>query len=256
MSDRPLKLWLDREGRLLRLCLARSKANIIDAQMIAALEAAFRDHLGNSALKGVLLAAEGPHFSFGASIQEHMPAHCRQMLESLHSLLKRMLDFPVPILVAVQGQCLGGGLELALAGGLIFAARDARMGQPEIRIGVFAPAASCLLPARIGQARAEDLLYSGRSVGADEALTINLVHAVAEDPVAAALAYFDAHLAPLSASSLRLAVRAARKDYAPRVKGQLDVVEALYLEELMATHDAMEGLMAFAEKRAANWHDR
>lgn len=256
MSAAPLAVRLERDNRLLRLALSRPKANIVDAAMIGALQTALAGHAGNVGLKGVLLAAEGPHFSFGASVEEHMPGQCAQMLAGIHALIKRMLDYPVPILVAVQGQCLGGGLELALAGSLIFAAPDARLGQPEIKIGVFAPAASCLLPARIGQARAEDLLYSGRSATGEEALTMGLVYALAEDPAAAALAYFDRHLAPLSASSLRFACRAARLDYAPRVQSQLDAVERLYLDELMTTHDAVEGLTAFTEKRDARWQDR
>ena len=105
--------------------------------------------------------AEGPHFSFGASVAEHVAERCAAMLAGLHALLLSMLEWPVPILVAVKGQCLGGGLELAMGGSLIFAAADAELGQPEIQLGVFAPAASVLLPPRIGRATAEDLLISG-----------------------------------------------------------------------------------------------
>ena len=90
-------------------CLARPKANIIDAEMIAALSSALDSHLDSTNLIAVLLDAEGPHFSFGASVEEHMPALCATMLASLHALIKQMLDCPVPILVAIAGQCLGGG---------------------------------------------------------------------------------------------------------------------------------------------------
>jgi cyclohexa-1,5-dienecarbonyl-CoA hydratase len=156
----------------------------------------------------------------------------------------------------VRGQCLGGGLEVVLAGHLIFAAPGSMLGQPEIKLAVFAPAASCLLPPRIGQSRAEDLLFSGRSVDAEEALRIGLVDEIAEDPAQAALAYFEKHLAPLSASSLRFAVRAARAESLDLVKSKLAAVEKLYLEELMATDDAVEGLTAFIDKRPAQWKDR
>jgi cyclohexa-1,5-dienecarbonyl-CoA hydratase len=255
MSESPLVVRLEQDSTLLRLRLARPKANIIDAAMIAALQTALAAHLPGPQLRAVLLDAEGPHFSFGASVEEHLPESCAAMLRSLHALIRQLLECPVPVLVAVRGQCLGGGLEVVAAGDFIFAAPDAMLGQPEIRLAVFAPAASCLLPERVGQANARDLLFSGRSISAGEAHRIGLVNAVAEDPEGAALDYFTKHLAPLSASSLRFAVQAARSDYAQRVTAKLAEVEKLYLEGLMATHDAVEGLTAFIAKRPAEWQD-
>ena len=256
MSASPIAVWVEKDGALLRLRLSRPKANIVDAAMIAALRAALGEHLPSPRLRAVLLDAEGPHFSFGASVEEHLPDSCAQMLRDLHALVLQMLDSPVPILVAVRGQCLGGGLEVAAAGHLIFAAPGATLGQPEMKLGVFAPAASCLLPERIGQSRAEDLLLSGRSVDAGEAHRIGLVNVVADDPAAAALAWFGEHLAQKSASSLRFAVRAARAGFRERVAEKLARVERLYLEELMATRDAVEGLTAFVAKRLPDWEDR
>ena len=256
MSESPLKVWQEEDGTLLRLRLARPKANIVDAAMIAALQAALAAHLPEPRLRAVLLDAEGPHFSFGASVEEHLPGSCAQMLQQLHALVRQMLESPVPVLVAISGQCLGGGLEVAAAGNRLFAAPGAMLGQPEIKLAVFAPAASCLLPERIGQARAEDLLFTGRSVDAAEALRIGLVDEVAEDPQEAALDYFRKHFAPLSASTLRQAVGAARSDAVARIEAKLAAVEKRYLEELMATHDAVEGLQAFIDKRPAVWQDR
>src|SRR5450756_1911017 len=184
--------------------------------MIAALDQALAEHLGNTQLGAVLLDAEGPHFSFGASVEEHLPGQCAAMLAGLHRLILRMVESPVPLLVAVRGQCLGGGLELALGGHLMFVAPDANLGQPELKIGVFAPAASCLLPELIGPQRAIDLLLSGRSISGADAGVMGMAQ-VAADPEAAALAYFTEHLKPKSAISLRFAVRAARCDYAARV---------------------------------------
>ncbi|MEW6688281.1 MAG: cyclohexa-1,5-dienecarbonyl-CoA hydratase [Pseudomonadota bacterium] len=256
MTAEPLKVWLERDGALLRLRLARPRANIIDAEMISALDQGFSKYKKNEGLLAALLDHEGPHFSFGASVEEHLPERCAEMLAALHRLLAQMLEWPKPILVCVRGQCLGGGLELAAAGHLLFAAPDAQLGQPEIKLGVFAPAASVLLPARIGQARAEDLLYSGRPIDARTAAAWGLANEVADDPVAAALAYFEAHLQGKSAASLALAVRAAREPFAELARARLDGVEALYLERLMATHDAQEGLKAFMEKRQPEWEHR
>ena len=256
MNAVPLKVWLEKDGALLRLRLARPKANLIDAEMISALFVALDTHRDNPGLLAALVDHEGPHFSFGASVEEHLPERCEAMLRQLHSLLHEMLGWPRPILVAMRGQCLGGGLELAAAGSLIFAAPDAQLGQPEIKLGVFAPAASVLLPLRIGQARAEDLLLSGRSISATQAAAWGLVSELADDPAAAARAYFDKHLAGRSAASRGFAVRAAREPFAELARARLDDAEALYLETLMATRDANEGLIAFIEKRQPIWEHR
>ncbi|HEX6157773.1 MAG TPA: enoyl-CoA hydratase/isomerase family protein, partial [Burkholderiales bacterium] len=127
MNAAPLKVWLEKDGALLRLRLARPKANLLDAEMIGALFVALDTHRGNPGLLAALVDHEGPHFSFGASVEEHLPERCEAMLRQLHSLLHEMLGWPRPILVAMRGQCLGGGLELAAAGSLIFAAPDAQL---------------------------------------------------------------------------------------------------------------------------------
>lgn len=253
MTGSPLRVWQEADGHILRLRLDRPKANIVDAAMIAALDAALAKGAADPAHTAVILDAEGSHFSFGASVEEHLPNRCAAMLAALHGLVRRMLDHPVPILVAVRGQCLGGGLEVAAAGHLMFVAPDAQFGQPEMKLGVFAPAASCLLPERIGQAAAEELLYSGRSIGADEAQRLGLITSITDDPAQAAADWFGAHLADKSASSLRLAVLAARGAFATRVATRLDAVERLYLDRLMSTHDAVEGLNAFIARRPAEW---
>jgi len=256
MDKLPLTVSPLRDGHLHCVRLARPKANIIDSAMISALGQALETAAGQQHLKALLLCAEGPHFSFGASVEEHLPDQCAAMLRDLHRVVLQLVGFPVPVLVAVQGQCLGAGLELAMTGHVLFAAPNARMGQPEIKLGVFAPAASCLLPLRIGRMAAEDILLSGRSLTAAEGHQAGLVMEIAEDPEAAALDYYDNHLATLSASSLRMAVRAARSDFTIRASDRLAEVEILYLQELMSTKDAIEGLTAFLAKRPPKWSDQ
>ncbi len=252
-SEKPLRVAFERTDSLLRLTLARPKANIVDAAMLQALATALARHNGWRGLRGVLLDAEGPHFSFGASVEEHLKERCAEMLATLHAVINEMVGFPVPILVAVRGQCLGGGLEVAMAGGPIFASPDAKFAQPEMKLGVFAPAASVLLPYRVNQPDAEDLLFSGRTIDAEEAKAMGLVQQIDDDPVEAARAWFDAHLRDKSASSLALAVEAARGAMRRNVRARLEEVEKLYIEQLMNTHDANEGLAAFIEKRKAFW---
>lgn len=243
------------EPGLVRVQLARPKANVLDAAMTAALHGFFAGPARAPALKAVLLEGEGPHFSFGASVAEHLPESVAGMLRTFHGLFHAMADAAVPVLAVVRGQCLGGGLELAAFCQRIFAAPDARLGQPEIKLGVFAPVASLLLPDRMGRGRAEDLLLSGRTLTAEEARAAGLVDEVAEDPAAAALAYARTHLLPLSAASLRHAVRAAREAFTARLFRDLASLEQLYLGSLVATHDANEGIRSFLEKRPPQWRN-
>ncbi len=260
MSQPPLKVWFEENETLLRLRLATPKGNIIDIAMVEAIEAALEEHTGGDGAGGkdvlaVLLDHEGPHFGFGASIPEHLPEMVHELVSKLHRMIKHMLACPVPILTVVRGQCLGGSLEVVIAGHLIFAGRDAVFGQPEIKLGTCAPVGSCILPERIGRAQAEDLLLSGRSIGAEEALAMGLVNRVDDDPEAAALAYFKKYLASLSASSLRFAVAIQRRAFVARVTEELDRAEETYLRELMKTPDPVEGLKAFMEKRKPVWQN-
>ena len=101
------------DGAVLRLALATPKANVLDARKIDALTTAFRSLAGEPGVKCVLLEGEGPNFSFGASVEEHLPDHFEAMLSSFHGLFRAMLSAAVPTVCAVRGQCLGGGLELA-----------------------------------------------------------------------------------------------------------------------------------------------
>jgi cyclohexa-1,5-dienecarbonyl-CoA hydratase len=237
------------------LRLDHGKGNIVDAALTRALGEVFAMARSTPALKAIVLAATGPNFSFGASVQEHLPEHVAGMLRDFHALFRTIAAAAVPVLAALRGHCLGGGLELVSFCHRVFAARDCKLGQPEIALGVFAPVASLLLPHRIGRAAAEDLCLTGRTVGADEALRIGLVDELSDDPEAKALAWAEVHLCKHSASSLRHAVRAVRGAFADTFFEQLAELEATYLRELMATVDAKEGIAAFLQKRPPQWRN-
>ena len=256
MSDDRLAIERLEQGAVWRLALGGSKGNIVDMALIGALRAAFEDAARTPALKAILLEGQGRHFSFGASVQEHLPGEVAGMLTRFRALLLQMLDSAVPLLAVVRGQCLGGGLELVTVCQRVFAARDARLGQPEIALGVFAPFASAMLPERVGRRHAEELCLSGRSVTAEEALAMGLVDELCDqDPAESALAWVRQHLLPRSACSLRFAVRALRQGLRARLAAELPALEGLYLGELMQSADAIEGLNAFLEKRSPVWRN-
>lgn len=251
----PVRRELLEGGAVWRLLLATPKANVLDAAKIAALTEAFRSLANEPRVKCVLIEGEGAHFSFGASVEEHLPASFESMLSSFHGLFRAILAAGVPTVAVLRGQCLGGGLELASFCTRVFAAPDAKLGQPEIKLGVVAPLASFWLPERIGRSAAEDLLLTGRSVTADEARALRLVDEIADDPGVAALAWVREHLLPLSAASLRHAQRLARAGISRRFEQEIAAAERAYRDELMLSKDALEGLNAFLEKRPARWSD-
>ena len=245
-----------RGERLWEVRLATPKANILDAAKMSGLREIFRAAGETPALAAVLLTAEGPHFSFGASVEEHLPDRVAAMLASFHGVFRAIAASGVPVVAAVRGQCLGGGLELVSFCHRVFAAPDAMLGQPEIKLGVFAPVASVLLPERVGRGAADDLLLSGRSIDATQALRIGLVDEVGDDPEGRARAYVEDVFGPLSAAVLRHAARAAREEFHRRMFTALEHLEQSYLDELMETADAVEGLRAFIAKRKPQWSHR
>lgn len=246
-----VKAWQDEGGSVQRLRLASSPGNILDRAMVEELDAA----LGSvtPATLATVIDHEGLHFSYGASIPEHAPGEVEAALPAMTALVRRMLAHPVPLACVIRGRCLGGGLELALCCDVLFASTDATFATPEVKLGAFAPYASVLLPRRIGDGLARDLVLSGRTLEAPAALAAGLVQSVTDDPLATALGWVSEHLMLLSPVSQRIAVRAARLVAAREIAPLLDEVERLYLDELMAHPDAAEGVSAFLSKRAPRW---
>jgi len=249
----PLRVVEHARGGLWQVVLDAPKANVIDSAMVAALTGVFDRACDSSLLKAIAIEGEGKHFSFGASVEEHLPEQVGEMLESFHRMFRAALDASVMLFAAVRGQCLGGGLELASFCHRVVAAPESKLGQPEIVLGVFAPVGSFMLAERVGRPLAEDLCLSGRSIDSDEALRVGLIDEVADDPMAAIHGYYEQHLEPRSASSLRLAVRAVRLGFAERFREEVQELEDFYLGPLMATYDAEEGIRAFLDKRKPTW---
>jgi cyclohexa-1,5-dienecarbonyl-CoA hydratase len=240
------------------ITLVAGRGNIITADLIGRLEASLEERARVRSLKLLTIDADGPDFSFGASIPEHAPGEIERVLPRMHALVVRLLAFPAPTAALVRGRCLGGGFELALACDFIFAERSAVFALPEIALGVFPPVAAALLPARVGAARATKAILTGAQVTAEEWHHAGLVTEVSRDGELAADVdrWFAAHLAGRSAEALRHAVAAARLALRRHVHAELPLLERLYLDELMKTADAREGVAAFLEKRAPEWMDR
>jgi cyclohexa-1,5-dienecarbonyl-CoA hydratase len=254
----PIELALHPDRTRAAFTLFHPKGNIITAEMVAALTQALEPLAHDEHLKLITIEGSGPDFSFGASVPEHAPGQIERVLPEMHALIYALLDIPIPTAAVVRGRCLGGGFELALACDFIFAEASATFGLPEIALGVFPPAASALLPARIGTARATSAILSGTPRPASDWLAAGLVEAVVPDGgVASAVdQWFDRTLRPRSAAALRHATEAARVSLVRHVHAVLPDLERLYLADLMTTRDAAEGIAAFLAKRQPTWTDR
>jgi cyclohexa-1,5-dienecarbonyl-CoA hydratase len=239
------------------LVFTHPSGNILTADLIAQLRAAIPDLSALPHLKLVTIEGAGPDFSFGASIPEHAPGAIERVLPDTHAFIVDLLDLPVVTAAVVRGRCLGGGFELALACDFIFAEERAVFGLPEIALGVFPPAATVLLPRRVGAARATSAVLTGDARPALAWQAFGLVEVVTPaDRLRSAIDdWFDRTLAPRSAEALRHAVRAVRRPLRDAVARELPIVERLYLQDLMRSADAVEGIRAFAEKRAPDWKD-
>jgi cyclohexa-1,5-dienecarbonyl-CoA hydratase len=238
--------------------LSHPKGNIITAAMVAALTQALDSIADSPHLKLVTIEGTGPDFSFGASIPEHAPGAIERVLPEMHALVHALLDFPAVTAALARGRCLGGGFELALACDFIFAERTAVFGLPEIALGVFPPAASALLPARVGLARATSAILTGGSRSAGDWSAAGLIERVSDPGALAADVdrWFEEHLRPRSAAALRHATAAARLSLRQHVRAVLPELERLYLADLMETADAAEGIAAFLARRPPRWTDR
>lgn len=202
----------------------------------------------------VVLAAAGKHFSAGADVGEHLPPEYAELIPEFAETIEAVAAFPLPVVAAVRGRCLGGGFELVSAADVIVAGEGASFGQPEILLGVTAPAACVLLPRRGTYGDAAALLFTGDTVPAARAKEMGFVHAVvADDAVEAEAAKLAARMARHSAVALRETKRALRETAVmPRAEALRWTARA-YVDDLMASHDALEGLQAFLEKRPAAW---
>lgn len=241
------------DGAIWRVTFSNGKGNVLDGETMQALTKVFLEAQAAPVLTAIVLEGAGKHFSFGASVAEHLPDQVAGMLARFRDLAFAMLDCDATIIASVRGQCLGGGLEVVTLCHHVIADGEAMFGQPEIALGVFAPMASVILADRVGQTNAEELCLTGRTIDAGVAHGMGIVNAIDEHPADAAVAWARAHLGGKSASSLRFAVRAVRMGMRERLHRLLPAMERLYLDELMRTSDAVEGLQAFLDKRSPAW---
>lgn len=247
------RLEFRHDGSVAFITLAAPKANILDRDMVTDLAWCFAQLEERRDLCAIVITADGPHFSFGASVEEHLPEQIEGALARLGSLLRRLATAPAPTIAAVRGQCLGGGFELVLGCDLVVAEETARFGAPEIKLAVFPPAASALLPVRIGTSAAAALTLTGLSATATEMKERGLVAHLVPSLDGPLDDYLHEHFVGRSPAALRHACTAIRRSVVRALNDDLPELDQLYLNELMREPDAVEGIRAFLEKRSPRW---
>ncbi|MBI4501759.1 MAG: enoyl-CoA hydratase/isomerase family protein [Gemmatimonadetes bacterium] len=242
------------ENGVARLVLNHPPLNILTRHLLTDLREELEALSAQRSLRVAVLMAEGKHFSAGADVGEHLPPNDAELIPEFVDTIAALDAFPVPVIAAVRGQCLGGGFELVQAADLIVAGQSATFGQPEIKLGVIPPAACVLLRHKIMPSAVAQLIYTGDSMDAGQAAAAGLVARVVDDAEVDAVALEIAgRIARQSAATLRLAKRALRGGTSEVRAAALRHAGESYLDDVMATDDALEGLMSFMEKRRPVW---
>ncbi len=247
------------DNSVARIILDDGKGNVLDDIMMNELIVTLDSFKTMNNLKLISFEGAGKHFSFGASVEEHTKENALKMLTTFHTIFLTLIDLHIPTMAKISGQCLGGGLELPLVCNFLFADKTAKLGQPEIILGVFAPPASIMLPLKIGNAKAEELLITGKVISAEEAKNLGLLNEVFEDKAtmeAELDTWIQNNILPKSALSLKYATKAARASFDYFMHKNIPAFTEMFVSELMETEDANEGINSFLEKRKPIWKNK
>ena len=257
MTYQHIKFVID--DRVARITFARPPVNIFNIAMMQEINAALTECGHQRELAAIVFdsAADCRAFSAGVAVEEHVEDTIFQMLDSFHAIFLNLEQINRPTIAVVDGAALGGGCELVAACDIVIASERARFGQPEIKLGVFPPVAAILLPRVIGDKRARELMLTGELIEAAEAERLGLVSYVLPDnELAQKTSDLLSKFRNLSSAALEMTKEAIAMGQGRPLHAALKEVENLYLNELMKTQDATEGINAFIDKRRPEWRHR
>ena len=237
-----------------RVTLDNPPLNVIDIQMMEELAQAFSVIELRSDISIIVFQGNSRAFSAGVDVKAHVPEQIQEMLTSFHGVIRAVVASRKITVAAVQGVCLGGGAELAAVCDMVYTAHDATWGFPEIKLGCYPPVAAVALPALVGQKRACELIFTGRQISGTEAAAIGLANrSVRAEELSTVVREILGQIQVLSPSALAHAKKSIYAWDAIHFDKGLARAEKIYLEELINTEDAREGIAAFLEKRPPKW---
>jgi cyclohexa-1,5-dienecarbonyl-CoA hydratase len=248
------RLAVDISSPVARIVLRHAPLNVIDIPMMEELSQALGEIEARSNVSVIVLSGEGKDFSAGVDVAAHTPDRVESMLLKFHAVVRALVASKKVTIAAVHGHCLGGGAELAMVCDMIYTSTSAQWGFPEIKLGCYPPVACTGLAALVGQKRAAELILTGRTISGTEAAAMGLANrAVADPELYTAVNRAVAELHGLSPAALAVTKKAVYAWDAMHFDKGLARAEKIYLEELMKTADAQEGIRAFMEKRQPKW---
>jgi cyclohexa-1,5-dienecarbonyl-CoA hydratase len=248
------RLALDLEPPVARIRLHNPPVNVIDIPMMEDLGSALAEVEPLPGIVAVVISGSQKSFSAGVDVAAHTPDKVESMLAKFHAVIRALVASRKVTIAAVHGHCLGGGAELAMVCDLVYTSELATWGFPEIKLGCYPPVAATVLAALVGQKHAADLVLTGRSITGKEAASIGLANSVvAEVDMDRTVQETVQHLSQLSPAALAIAKKSIYAWDSIHFDKGLARAEKIYLEELMKTDDAQEGIAAFLEKRQPKW---
>jgi len=257
MAKNYQNILYNKSNNVAEIVLNNPPVNIMTQAMMEEMISVLDELINDNDLHLLIFKAEGKHFSAGADIAEHTREKCPEMIPVFMKLFYRLNRIACPTVAVVQGSALGGGCELATYCDMVIASEKAKFGQPEISVGALAPVAVAIFPHLIGRNRALELLLSGDIIPATEAERIGLINKVfPEETFQEKTDEFISKIISKSSVVLKITKMVTDTGLYTTVDQALKNAEKTYLERLLDTEDAREGIQAFLEKRSPVWKGR
>ncbi len=254
LESKLARLAVDVSVPVARVILRNPPLNIIDIAMMEELAQALAEIDARSDVSVIVLSGEGRAFSAGVDVTAHTPDRVEGMLLKFHAVIRALVSSKKVTVAAVHGPCLGGGAELAMVCDMAYTAASAQWGFPEIKLACYPPVACTALATLVGQKRAAELILTGRTISGVEAAAMGLANrAVPDEELARAVDRTVQELVKLSPAALAVTKKAFYAWDAMHFDKGLARAEKIYLEDLMKSADAQEGIRAFMEKRPPKW---